>query len=259
MKTNIRLLVAIAAMLAAPALNAQSRSGHNPGGSTRPGHHTTVSGSSHSSSSSHKDAKPGNSAKPGKDAARPSNKSVDVRPSNKPAGHGAVAHNSVPSHNPGRPAHRPNPAYRPAHRPTPPAAYRPAHRPTPPPPAHRPTPPPPAHRPSVGYVFRPLAGVTYTLCRFAETIATISACNAIARAANTNYYYNDGCFYKERYDGRYEVVVPPAGAIVYSLPDYYETLTLNGVLYYKVYDTLYSLTVDASGTPAFLVVGQMNG
>lgn len=241
MKTNIRLLVAIAAMLAAPVLNAQSRSGHNPGGSTRPGHHTTVSGSSHSSSSSHKDAKPGNSAKPGKDAARPSNKSVDVRPSNKPAGHGAVAHNSVPSHNPGRPAHRPNPAYRPAHRPTPPAAYR------------------PAHRHSVGYVFRPLAGVTYTLCRFAETIATISACNAIARAANTNYYYNDGYFYKERYDGRYEVVVPPAGAIVYSLPDYYETLTLNGVLYYKVYDTLYSLTVDASGTPAFMVVGQMNG
>lgn len=234
MKTNIRLLVAIAAMLAAPALNAQSRSGHNPGGSTRPGHHTTVSGSSHSSSSSHKDAKPG------KDAARPSNKSVDVRPSNKPAGHGAVAHNSVPSHNPGRPAHRP------AHRPHP--AYRPAHRPT-----------PPAHRPSVGYVFRPLAGVTYSLCRFAETIATISACNAIARAANTNYYYNDGCFYKKRYDGRYEVVVPPAGAIVYSLPDYYETLTLNGVLYYKVYDTLYSLTVDASGTPAFMVVGQMNG
>lgn len=238
MKTNIRLLVAIAAMLAAPALNAQSRSGHNPGGSTRPGHHTTVSGSSHSSSSSHKDAKPGNSSKPGRDAARPSNKSVDVRPSNKPAGHGAVAHNSVPSHNPGRPAHRPNPAYRPA---------------------HRPTPPPPAHRHSVGYVFRPLAGVTYTLCRFAETIATISACNAIARAANTNYYYNDGCFYKKRYDGRYEVVVPPAGAIVYSLPDYYETLTLNGVLYYKVYDTLYSLTVDASGTPAFMVVGQMNG
>lgn len=205
MKTNIRLLVAIAAMLAAPALNAQSRSGHYPGGSTRPGHHTTVSGSSHSSSS---------------------------------------------SHNPGRPAHRPNPAYRPAHRPTPPPAYRPA---------HRPTPPPPAHRHSVGYVFRPLAGVTYTLCRFAETIATISACNAIARAANTNYYYNDGCFYKKRYDGRYEVVVPPAGAIVYSLPDYYETLTLNGVLYYKVYDTLYSLTVDASGTPAFMVVGQMNG
>lgn len=193
MKTNIRLLVAIAAMLAAPALNAQSRSGHYPGGSTRPGHHTTVSGSSHSSSS---------------------------------------------SHNPGRPAHRPNPACRPA---------------------HRPTPPPPAHRPSVDYVFRPLAGVTYTLCRFAETIATISACNAIARAANTNYYYNDGCFYKKRYDGRYEVVVPPAGAIVYSLPDYYETLTLNGVLYYKVYDTLYSLTVDASGTPAFMVVGQMNG
>lgn len=180
-------------MLAAPALNAQSRSGHYPGGSTRPGHHTTVSGSSHSSSS---------------------------------------------SHNPGRPAHRPNPACRPA---------------------HRPTPPPPAHRPSVDYVFRPLAGVTYTLCRFAETIATISACNAIARAANTNYYYNDGCFYKKRYDGRYEVVVPPAGAIVYSLPDYYETLTLNGVLYYKVYDTLYSLTVDASGTPAFMVVGQMNG
>jgi hypothetical protein len=232
MKTNIRLLVAIAAMLAAPALNAQSRSGHYPGGSSRPGHHATVSGSSHSSSSSsHKDAKPVSSAKPGKDAARPSSK---------PGGHGAITSNPDPSHrNPshGGPSHRPDPGYRPSHRPT----------------------PPPAHRPHVGYVFRPLAGVTYSLCRFAETIATISACNAIARAANTNYYYNNGYFYKELYDGRYEVVVPPAGALVYSLPDYYETLTLNGVLYYKVYDTLYSLTVDSSGTPAFMVVGQMNG
>ena len=236
MKTNIRLLVAIAAMLAAPALNAQSRSGHYPGGSSRPGHHATVSGSSHSSSS-HKDAKPGSSAKPGKDAARPSGK---------PGGHGAITSN--PSH--GGTAHRPDPGYRPSHRPTPPpAAHRPSHRPT----------PPPAHRPHFGYVFRPLSGVTYSLCRFAETIATISACNAIARAANTNYYYNDGYFYKELYDGRYEVVVPPAGALVYSLPDCYETLTLNGVLYYKVYDTLYSLTVDSSGTPAFMVVGQMNG
>jgi hypothetical protein len=232
MKTNIRLLVAIAAMLAAPALNAQSRSGHHPSGSNRPGHHATVSGSSHSSSSSHKDAKPGNSAKPGKDAARPSSK---------PGGHGAITSKPGISHNNhphGVPPRRPDPGYRPY---------------------HRPTPPPPAHRPSVGYVFHPLAGVTYTLCRFAETIATISACNAIARAANTNYYYNDGYFYKELYDGRYEVVVPPAGAIVYSLPDYYETLTINGVLYYKVYDTLYSLTVDSSGTPAFMVVGQMNG
>ena len=246
MKTNIRLLVAIAAMLAAPALNAQSRSGHYPGGSSRPGHHTTVSGSSHSSSS-HKDAKPGSTAKPGKDAARPSSKPSDVRPSGKPSGHGAIT--SKPGGHGGT-AHRPNPGYRPSHRPTPPpAAHRPSHRPT----------PPPAHRPHVGYVFRPLASVSYSLCRFAETIATISACNAIARAANTNYYYNDGYFYKELYDGRYEVVVPPAGALVYSLPDYYETLTLNGVLYYKVYDTLYSLTVDSSGTPAFMVVGQMNG
>ena len=118
------------------------------------------------------------------------------------------------------------------------------------------------HRPPVGFVFSPVAGVSYALCRFAETAAIAAACNAVVesvqRVNNVNYYYSDGSFYRENTDGSYEVVVPPAGAIIDNLPEGYETLTLNGVLYYKVDNTIYSLTVDTSGKPVFVVVGQMN-
>ena len=81
---------------------------------------------------------------------------------------------------------------------------------------------------------------------------------SVQRVNNVNYYYSDGSFYRENTDGSYEVVVPPAGAIIDNLPEGYETLTLNGVLYYKVDNTIYSLTVDTSGKPVFVVVGQMN-
>jgi hypothetical protein len=213
MKTNIRLLVAIAAMLAAPVLNAQSRSGHNPGGSNRPGHHATVSGSS---------------AKPGKDAARPSGK---------PSGHGAITSN--PSH--GGTAHRPDPGYRPSHRPTPPpAAHRPSHRPTPPPVAHR-----PSHRPSHPVPHR--------------HHVTVLPSHAVRRYYNgLCYYFWDNLFYR-LINGAYYVCDPPVGAIVYELPANYDIITMNGIRYYRVYNTLYNLVVDAYGKPAFEVVGYLNG
>ncbi len=76
--------------------------------------------------------------------------------------------------------------------------------------------------------------------------------------ADREYFYQDGVFYIQNSSGQYEVIVPPAGALVNELPDDYETITLDGVSYYKVDDTVYSLTL-VSGTPYLEVLGQMYG
>ena len=75
---------------------------------------------------------------------------------------------------------------------------------------------------------------------------------------NTEYYYQDGVFYVVNNRNRYEVIVPPAGALVSELPDDYDILVLNGVEYYKVDDTVYRLVL-VDGTPALEVLGQMYG
>ncbi len=76
--------------------------------------------------------------------------------------------------------------------------------------------------------------------------------------ANKNYYYQDGIFYIINSNGQYQTIVPPAGALVQSLPDDYGTVTLNGVEYYRVDDTVYRLTL-IEGTPYLEVLGQMYG
>lgn len=78
------------------------------------------------------------------------------------------------------------------------------------------------------------------------------------RKDNCKYYYNDGAFYMEKDGGKFEVVTPPAGAIVDTLPEGYETETIDGIQYYKVDNTIFRVTVDASGKPAFEVLGQKN-
>lgn len=75
---------------------------------------------------------------------------------------------------------------------------------------------------------------------------------------NTEYFYEDGVFYVVNKKGRYEVIVPPAGALVNELPDDYDTIVLNGVEYYKVDDTVYRLVL-VEGIPALEVLGQMYG
>ena len=76
--------------------------------------------------------------------------------------------------------------------------------------------------------------------------------------AARNYYYQDGVFYIINSNGQYQTIVPPAGALVQSLPDDYGTITLNGVEYYRVDDTVYRLTL-IEGTPYLEVLGQMYG
>jgi hypothetical protein len=75
--------------------------------------------------------------------------------------------------------------------------------------------------------------------------------------ANSQYYYQDGVFYIES-KGKYSVIIPPAGALVTSLPDDYDVITMNGIEYYKVDDTVYRTTL-VDGIPYLEVLGQMYG
>lgn len=75
--------------------------------------------------------------------------------------------------------------------------------------------------------------------------------------ANQEYFYEDGVFYI--FNGsRYQVIVPPAGALVDELPDDYDVITLGNAEYYKVDDTVYRVTI-VSGRPYLEVLGQMYG
>ena len=76
--------------------------------------------------------------------------------------------------------------------------------------------------------------------------------------ANQPYYYQDGVFYIVNSNGQYEVIVPPAGALVEDLPDDYDTITIDGMDFYKVDDTVYRLTL-VEGKPYLEVLGQMYG
>lgn len=75
-------------------------------------------------------------------------------------------------------------------------------------------------------------------------------------AANSEYFYQDGVFYAKASNGEYSVIVPPAGALVESLPEDYDMVTLKGNEYYKVDDTVFKVTLS-EGKPYFEVLGQL--
>lgn len=76
--------------------------------------------------------------------------------------------------------------------------------------------------------------------------------------SDRDYYYQDGVFYIINGNGRYEVIVPPAGALVDSLPDDYEIITIGDIEVYRVDDTVYRLAL-VDGHPCLEVLGQMYG
>ena len=76
--------------------------------------------------------------------------------------------------------------------------------------------------------------------------------------ANSEYFYQDGVFYTINASGTYSTIVPPAGALVTSLPDDYETIVMNGNEYYMVDNTVYR-TILYHGEPLLEVLGQMYG
>ena len=74
---------------------------------------------------------------------------------------------------------------------------------------------------------------------------------------DTDYFYHDGVFYSKNAWGEYRVITPPAGALVESLPEDFDVVTLrDGNEYYKVDDTIYKLVIS-EGRPYFEVVGQI--
>ena len=76
-------------------------------------------------------------------------------------------------------------------------------------------------------------------------------------AAGSEYYYQDGVFYVMDANGEYKVIVPPAGALVETLPEDFDIVTLvDGNQYYKVDDTIYRVVV-IEGKPYFEVLGQL--
>jgi hypothetical protein len=76
-------------------------------------------------------------------------------------------------------------------------------------------------------------------------------------AADGSYFYQDGVFYAIDANGQYSVIVPPAGALVETLPEDYDMVALaDGNEYYKVDDTVYRVTV-VEGKPYFEVLGQL--
>ena len=75
-------------------------------------------------------------------------------------------------------------------------------------------------------------------------------------AAGSEYFYQDGVFYTMADDGKYTVIVPPAGAMVEALPEDYEMITLDGEEYYKVDDTVYKVSIS-DAKPYFEVLGQL--
>ncbi len=76
--------------------------------------------------------------------------------------------------------------------------------------------------------------------------------------ANSEYFYQDGVFYTISASGVYSTIVPPAGALVTSLPDDYETIVMDGIEYYMVDNTVYRTTLF-EGVPYLEVLGQMYG
>lgn len=94
-----------------------------------------------------------------------------------------------------------------------------------------------------------LASQAYTLANELGLIQSYAA-------AGGSYYYQDGVFYAMDSNGEYKVIVPPAGALVESLPEDYDIVNLNGEDYYKVDDTVYKVTIS-EGKPYFEVLGQL--
>ncbi len=74
-------------------------------------------------------------------------------------------------------------------------------------------------------------------------------------SSNLEYFYQDGVFYVINAYGDYEVIIPPAGALVEELPEDYDIIILSGKEYYRVDNTVYRLIVD-NGRPYFEVLGQ---
>ena len=197
-----------------------------------------------------------------------------VRPDVKPGGSttkpsGPATKPSGPATKPSGPSTRPNaPSTRPSG--PPPVGVRPGPKPGPRPgfkPGHVPMPPWPKPvivvRPSYGSIIA--ANIASSLARSVVRAASrpvyitmpcsLSLTHSYV-ASDTEYYYQDGVFYVIDALGQYRTIVPPTGALVEYLPEDYTTFRIDSDMYYRVDDTVYTLTL-IDGTPYFEVLGQL--
>lgn len=78
------------------------------------------------------------------------------------------------------------------------------------------------------------------------------------------YYYNNGLFYQPYYgDGdsgtstqQYEVVAPPMGAIVPTVPQDAKGITIDGLQYYESNGIYYQPVTTSDGTTGYKIVGK---
>jgi hypothetical protein len=70
------------------------------------------------------------------------------------------------------------------------------------------------------------------------------------------YYYYDGIFYCPYDNGGYQVVTPPLGAAVPSLPEGATAIKIDGVQYYEASGVYYKVVVDDKGKTMYVVAGR---
>jgi hypothetical protein len=70
------------------------------------------------------------------------------------------------------------------------------------------------------------------------------------------YYYYGGVFYRPYDDGGYEIVTPPVGAAVPSLPKGAQSIVIDGNQYYELNGVYYQATTDDKGKTVYVVAGK---
>jgi len=70
------------------------------------------------------------------------------------------------------------------------------------------------------------------------------------------YYYYGGVFYSPYDGGGYQVITPPVGAGVPTLPANAQPIKIDGVQYYEVDGVYYKETVDDKGKKLYVVAGK---
>ncbi|WP_273444889.1 DUF6515 family protein [Neolewinella agarilytica] len=74
------------------------------------------------------------------------------------------------------------------------------------------------------------------------------------RRGNNRYYLYQGIYYLPVGSDVYEVVDAPVGAIIDRLPDDYETVELDGKVYYRLNETYYKAVLEANGNVVYEVI-----
>jgi len=70
------------------------------------------------------------------------------------------------------------------------------------------------------------------------------------------YYYYDGIFYSPYDNGGYQVITPPLGAAVPTLPQGATPIKIDGVQYYEASGVYYKATTDDKGKVMYVVAGR---